>query len=121
MDKHLLQMTELKLRCISLFFKQINQFNSTLKIRTFDQRNDGNHFGEESEWHHNEAKDIPLISGTNNYRISELFYSLILNLFFLISISNPIDSKTYYNYRNSSEYSIDSFMYSFELKFSILL
>ncbi|KAF7488390.1 hypothetical protein SSS_06551 [Sarcoptes scabiei] len=62
MDKHLLQMTELKLRCISLFFKQINQFNSTLKIRTFDQRNDGNHFGEESEWHHNEAKDIPLIS-----------------------------------------------------------
>ncbi|KPM05773.1 chromatin assembly factor I P60 subunit-like protein [Sarcoptes scabiei] len=79
MDKHLLQMTELKLRCISLFFKQINQFNSTLKIRTFDQRNDGNHFGEESEWHHNEAKDIPLISATGGNDSHVIIWKLSLD------------------------------------------
>ncbi|XP_075679758.1 uncharacterized protein LOC113799130 isoform X2 [Dermatophagoides pteronyssinus] len=50
MNKHLLQMSELQLRCVSYFFKQISQLNSTLKIRTFNHNNAGAGGGNGELW-----------------------------------------------------------------------
>ncbi|OTF77806.1 chromatin assembly factor I P60 subunit-like protein [Euroglyphus maynei] len=72
MDKHHLQMPELQLRCVSYFYKQISQSNSTLKIRTFNH----NYKGGDDFWDS---------SSSSSDRCCLLLSSLLLSICILVA------------------------------------